>query len=736
MASPVATLGGFPILGSSTVSWTLREGVAPVEATFDFRAKDAENLFGSSQGGQVLDLVLISNGTQVIINRLQVIQAASSDVPSIMRVRVADRRWRWPYVRVLKRYNVRRHIGVKSVSDVGVVDLAGALRQLDPKIWYAEYSLKTPPEGKWTAEETLKDVISEVLRNDGLGEPGDFYQRGKFDGIPVEDLEIDESGESAIGRVLGYMPEAGIYVNAEGNVVVFNRTDGREVVEANRLSPPIVGQGIARFVQNSITRPRKVRVYFTREVEVRFDYSEFETGLTNPGAGKAERFLDNVLPVPDHNIELATGEVEAQGTWITFNQVFISKTWTSPPPPGLGGPFLNHSFLRRAFIPFLDLFTALRLTGLTQPDIDWAARVSALEQNWRTTFRINRRWMDQTLMLRASRIGIVNRVTGTRAPAAVYSDFCIVGSQRSQLRSARGQEAVIPYAINVDGYPAGGVIDSTTKQVPAILTILDHDQGIVQVQYRVDPNKVYDVILPSKIEETGMPGANLKSGGRRPIGWNHITTKNGNLLQTQLEPNFKLAMILTLIPASPNSKAQLHAVEVEPKDVFLPGGAAIGTANGPVMEVRVDMSEVTALIPWNDNEKTTIEALFGMPGALDGKPTPLPSAEAVNKLVLNLQSGNNPNPDNTASLNAYARAVAARVYARFVDRVEGTQATHLSPKSDLQGWMSELTHEVTTDGTGLTRGVFPDAIPALSLRNFMDAGMRAVVDKIPPNSKG
>ena len=80
-----------------------------------------------------------------------------------------------------------------------------------------------------------------------------------------------------------------------------------------------------------------------------------------------------------------------------------------------------------------------------------------------------------------------------------------------------------------------------------------------------------------------------------------------------------------------------------------------------------------------------------------------------------------------ASLTDIARAVAAREYARLVNRAVGHAAGYLQPGLLPSGFMSEIVHEVDPKGVAVTTVHYPDRLTPISVFAVMDAKTRAVI---------
>ncbi len=723
----IARLGGFPLLGSSPVRWRLTEGVSPCVETFDVDPATATALLAAR--GPV-KLEMISNDSTVTVENLYVFGAAAQANPFISKVEVADRRywWRYPHVGP-RRYNMRRKTGEKRVGDWGVAALDLSL----PDFACAPYSSKNPltPMGgnvsdRWGAEDATRDVLSvldEFERKnfgDGIGEP--IVNTGAFGNRQlIEDLEIDDKGDAAMQRMLKATPCLGMFLNLAGHVVLFNKADGMEGAAVSSLGPEMTRGGHITWIKNSNIRPREIHVLFTREIEVRFDAVEAATGGTQAARPINDLFMDNVLPVPDTFL-LVGGVKTPQGTYITFDDVDGHRgaisSWGAPPLLGIST--LNQDWIRTAMVPYNDMFGPIGITGTLDYNALWAPRMQAVQTNWRQTYRINRRWMDRIFQLRNYSIGSIDQATGQRSPARSYSDHCYIPAKKSLFKqigevralgvSVNAAAGDLTLVVNVDGYPPSGLISDVEVPSPAKVTIPDPDQGILHIEYVVDPLRRVETMLPSKME--GSPTGDLTQRNK-PISFDSAVTAGK---RPMLSASHKIAIIVTAIPGSPNTEQQLHRVVVKPSDVekLIPNGVAAG-GTGPVLEIRVAASMGTALIPWLDAIKTEIEKAFGV---TEGTPN-------LDPYVLNQKSVSN--EIGNASLNSIAFAEAASAWAAFIDRFEGSAVGMLNSSVVPGGWLAEVVHQIGTDGVGSTTVNLPSSIPPLTLWSFLDKNTRKIL---------
>lgn len=734
-----ATLGGIPLLNSSSVRWTLRTGVAPNIETYDIRKIDAEAL-RLRDAKAPITLAIGSGDVTLLVNFLYVIDVIPGDNPHIFRVRVADRRYWWSYGHTIRRYNIRRHVGFRGVlrnDQLGLQDVV-------PRVWYARYSLKEesddPENDAWAVTEMIEDAIKEANFVEekwaGTKIPIQIDEESIKRTLPVEGVTLDDKSNSAVARALSYAPEATLYVDPEsGAIVVFGRADAKEKEVYAGILPEKVTDSHIDLVLNDNTRPNEIQVVFTPEIEVRFDFIEAaSTVAVSTGAEDDRRTVENVLPSPDFTLDVVQGDAPTsytvpQGTWITMDQAF--RAYRAAPGGVPNGIVLDHDVVQKAFMPFMDLWAALDLVGSLEPDVDWSSRIAAVQANYRTTYRINRRWTDRSLSMRASRVSTTDQATGQRAPAPWYGNHCILSTQRSLFLDAIGDND-LTYATNFRVFDAPFALDDTVKPASADVQIVDMDQGIIHVNYKIDRYRVYEMILPSLIDEDTIPKGNVKQGlvaaGAHNILFNGVIEGQQ---PPRLESSYRAATILTLVPASPNDNRQLFAVTIKPEDIkdMIPAAAAEGLsrARGPRMTIRVGAGVETARVRWVDSHATAIENAFGI--GLNAL-AELEIVPSIDDLITNLgDPADVPSQNGVTggSLVAIAKAHAARVYASMIDRLEGSASGTINTAIRPRGWTESITWELMANGNFNTRLTLPDKIEEFDMLAFLDASTRAIV---------
>ncbi len=712
-----ATLGGKTIL-DGPVSWSLRPGVVPYITEFEMIRRDAEQL---AQGKlSPVTLVLGSPGAKgATIKFLYVIQSYPSDNPHTLMVRVADRRWFWSYVHVNHSFNIRRNIGIKRVK-------AGFNRPvLDPPlvdVLYAPWSLKGT--ARWTAKEALKEVWKTVQEPEkAIGPTPNLVidtDIGSLtpETLPLEDVELADQGDGAMKRLLDFIPGANVTVKADGTVLVYSMASGKERGILDDMMPEQVAGGHAEMLNHSRIRPKEVNIYFVPEVELRFDAKvEVEAGASIAQSKKTDTFMENVLPVPDFQL----GSF-AQGTWIPITTAL--SQWPAIPKFGK----LTIKAIRRALVPYLDLWTGARIAGLSDDKADWGSRIGAIQTHFRRTYRINPQITHRSRSLRAYRVATIDKETGTRAPSTAFQDWAVVATQRFLSVQLGGGQTKFQYATNFPGYPPGGTLTEQTPASPIRVSVLDSDQGIISLEFLQDPFRTHEAMLPSKVDN--VPNGQIRAG---LIAWNAIEQGRP---QPELAASHKVITVLTVLPAGPNSKLRLIEMTRRPSDIksILPAvlSGGLSNAQGPPMDVYIGPGWETARIAWADNDAGRIKAALGLNTAAADQAGDINS---IHDLVVNAKAQTGKG-DPAASLDSISNAVAAAIYAGFADRMGGSRTTPVTHQAQVEGFVESVLHSVAPDGVATsTVTVSPIKPNVLDFMSLMPKSTRNIILKIASGDK-
>ena len=322
--------GRYPLLYSSPIRWTFREGVSPVEEEFDMIPAHADAVMGSSPK-QPVTLTIKARDKTLTVKNLWVEGKRDSAVRWISRIKLADRRRFLKYGDVLGRYNIRREVGINRIAATA----QDVINPVVPTIWFAAYSLKgyvpnkaVTDTDRWKVSEMLDDVMNKALKTErdysGGSVPGfTITQDVKMldSAMALEGLQIDDSADFAIQRALTYIPETGITVDKDGVFVIYAKTSGKDTYYSTLIQPELENRGHLSVVSNERVRPQKIEVFFTIECEVRFDFVEQDdsSGGTVTDPPLDARRMDNVGPSPDWTMDMA-GETVVQGTWKKIEQ--------------------------------------------------------------------------------------------------------------------------------------------------------------------------------------------------------------------------------------------------------------------------------------------------------------------------------------------------------------------------------------------------------------------------------
>lgn len=692
LVKTAATLAGVPLIGDAPVSWSLSPGTSPQRGVFFIAEEFVERIRLELRNRVRLEIRIDDSSPLLRVDHLYMLSLVSGGAPWRRGILVADRRWRWPKTHIRRSYNLRRRMGNRRLiqtNELGAVETVATVA-------YAAFSLRgeTTP---WTASEILRDVMAELEPATDVKIP-DFRQQ-----LPVENLELNDDGASALARVLQHIPGVTCTVDPGGNVVFYDAIDAKqeETVATESGFQLAPDRGFLRPTESPLMRPRKVNVFFQREIEVRFDSAE-GADIIAPGGITG---LRNVLPITDPTLAVE-GRTLAQGTWITVDQA-IAAWNASGLPPKNPGP-LSLSMIRQLWNPEWDGLQINYGNFGAAADAIWTARVSMLKAHYRQTFRLPREWMDRIYELRANRVAILDPTTGARAPAQAWSDYCVVPSARAK------EDSNFPdYGVNVVGYATR---INTKRVAPIPVQVVDSEQGIIRLDYRTDPGGFFSGLFPGSV--TNMPTADPSNRTRRPRWWSEAPGRHHQGV-TQLAETYQCATILTVVPGAPNGRGQMAQVSIsaqEAADTLRQAGAdhRILPADGPELDVYIGPGVATARYAWVDDDgwAGVVERAFGLFGG-DGT-FGRPGAWM-----------------NEIDCRAIAKAAAAVAYSSAVERLQGEKSVALNPRTVPRGTIQGVTHTLLPSGEATTTLVLPAAAQAQrSLFTLLPDHVRAKIMRL------
>jgi hypothetical protein len=660
-----AKLGPVTLSAQEAVEWPLAGGIEPVRATLKLTRERAERV----PLGQALDYAL----PHQTYRRVYALAVHPADTPHARTVELADRRWLWPSIHVLRDFNLRR--------ETGEVTLLGRrVENAQPKaeVRYMRHSLRneTTP---WKAREVLVEVLTALVG-------GEFSVPSEVPEVEIEDLSIDGPGDEALAQVLAFIPGANVRIDPDGRVAVFFSFDQSERQALSGLAVH-VGGDYPVLVDLDHVRPSAYRVLFSTETELRFDY-------TTSTRQRDALILENVLPVPDVEATIGSRTV-GRGTWVTVDE-YLDFLATQATPNGTAA--LTQADLRRDFLSGLQR-VALNYTIVGGIDPLWQQRLSALRQHWRQTFRITPEWRDRLLRVEPFRAAVFDRESGMRAASEVFCSYLVRPSWRG-IGVKHPQRKDTTHGWNVAGLPSYGTPLADAYPAPFRLVLVDPQAMVLHCEPVVDPWHEADAIAPGTADADKMPV-------NRPGEVNRTKELNKALWEwVELAETWSLALVLTGSRATPNGSDRLHAETVEAGELnkfFKPAPKA---SNGPVMELRISPGFMAAKYGWSDDNGEAIRGAL-----LAGGPLP-PSALLNGTHVRNV-----------------AVAMAACVHELMLNRVEGNFAVDARAAAGLKptGSIGQVTHSLAPDGKlqAWVSASLPER--ARNLMTFLPAGTRKAI---------
>lgn len=734
-----ATLDGFDLEVDSAVGWALQRGTGAHVRTLTLAEVTARAIFDQAQiDGSVLRMEALEPGEPGVVQevkRLTVLGVGPSSVRGMATITIADQRWRWNRLHYKRSFNMRRRTGERRRLPGGDVPLAA--QAIADDVAFAPWSINPTTGLRWTAPEVVREVFNTTLTElatDTTNNPPelvDLTGAAAVENVPVEGLDLDDTMDASIGRLLSYMGgRISCFVDWEGKVVVYDRTDGSESAlfgVSNRLGGTRTAQDVAGLGEPVVNtplfmrqdrrneRPRAVRVLFTTLPELRINAEE--PSPSQAVRAPAEARMDNVM-VSTEDLKLGDlgGNREVvQGTVLTHDvalEAFNNPENGARPLPSL--PDLSVDLVRRRWLS--PLLVAWCWQAVDQAGV-WRRRVANIRGSYRLLYQVQQYWRDRIREYRDTLVSVYDSESGVRTKAAVYADHAIqqsvrwFDSKRTADDKAKHEIFRNVYA-NQDSGP-GNVLNTpigSLKQASANISIADQDLGLIQLSYDTDFTGEALVVYRSAFDPDKLPTDDTTQ------------TRNGRGVHTGLgdfQQQHEVSVLLSAVPSSPNDKSALYAVEITPQDLGNEAfGRAIGEARGPVMEIRVPA--------------TTHVARFAWPNSRDGlKQSEQGAWLAFGEGSQAIEEGYGP-PVNLNELQGIARAMATATYQGFLDRVEGQLTTALVPDTQLQGNLSGV--QVEADGTPggglmLTIQSPPEGQP-VDFMSLMPAGVRRAVFRL------
>ncbi len=669
--------------------------------------------------------------------------------PHIGRVLIGDIRWLFPYYRIWKAYNQRYRAAVRKR---GAWDADPNLREDISEDQYELWSLNPGTRQPWTALQVIRDVLTNTI--DGLNTGQLFGQLQfleedadvrKLKSLSMENILIDDDGAGALRRALALLPGIGFYIGYDGEPRLYSKFNASmESDQVNELGPHIVDAGWTSRISNSTTRPAAVDVLFPRKCEVRFDYAgiDFARWPLKENGGN-DRLLENVIPVLDPDFRDAAGNIVSQGEWLEASE-YITALGAQAAAISSGRlTKVTRRLIDVAMIPWVGAWALIEAAGLAslalaqEKKYNFASRFAALQSHYLQTFRINPAWARSARVIDARLVGIFDSQTGTQAESPVWIDHMVVNSQKAMLvGAAAGVDFSLATKVE-DARAENEPLNKDRPPSPFRVDILDMDAGLIRVTPRADVFANWSTLLPSPM--FNVPVYNSRRGA---LAFDCVSLEGTTKLPELDSASARFNLVLTMVPATPNSRTQFHRVRVRPADLaaVLPDGAKRGIRNakGPIKEVLV--KDEVARVLWSDTGENIdlIHRMFALPrgGEPAFGPQPAlapPTREEAAGITLNDPLGKDPTAVFTvgrgADLWQIALGVAAQIYSGEQDRIMGSKTGPLRPGIRPAGFLSEIAHTVETDGTMVTHVQLPPTAPGIALESFLDDQTRKVLNK-------
>lgn len=632
----IGYLAGVPLVGFRLVGWAQTAGVQPYQRIFEVRDGDADAVLRKAKGGGAkggpIDLVLGSNDDPETYKKLFVVSTQPGSRPGRKAILVSDRRIELQRKQIIRSYNLRRRTGETRLVGEGRIET----RPLVFDVAYKPWTLK---DGRpWTTKEILDDVLEALFD----GDPPEILSNLRSS-YQIQDFELHHRGDTALARVLSFFGDLTIRITPDGKPVVYDKRDKGELAMIKRAGPPLTNTGYSALSDKSFWRPEKIVVLFERECELRFDAEPTSGGTsTTPRDGTSAvepRVIENVISNPDREPLQVGSRRVGPTTWLTFPEWFGALPTSNYPTPASAPEDLSDKVLRKHWagtFTFLNHLYGLDQAGNRVPV--WLARIRAARRHWRQAYRISQEWMERIASVRAYRAAVLDEETGTRAPAAAYFDYLVKGSQHG---IAKRRSEYHRMGWRVVGY-AERLEDA--ELAPASVTVIDEDNGIIDIHLQKDPAGEAEEMIPGSCDEQEMPSHDFRESH---AAWGIV----------ELDAGHQVAVVLTCVQGSPNSEKRYHREEVTPQEAGKALGLDVGPCRGAELTLVVTAGLLTARFAWSDDQAAEIEDAFISGGAMP------------RELLTNREQ-----------VEAMARATAARAYSAWIDRVEGSFAVSYQRK--------------------------------------------------------
>jgi len=680
------SIGNVFLAASAPVTWRLVTGVTPYQTSMSVHQSDWPKLEG--QVGQPLTLRIDdARGVRTEFREVYILHKLPSSAPKLVTFLVADKRWLWSYKLIVRDYNVPRKTGDRTAKQTVPVETTVTIDQYT----YRKSSLKNSRD-RWGAQDVVRDVLDQLEPRRYLIDSWPVKDAATpTDGvISVQNLLLRDQGDSALSKVLQMIPGAEVYVGADGVVRIFDGTDLDAVDQFARTElPPLSWDGNKlEYVDRKAIRPREIHLYYQREVEALFSFSDDFSGQTSASLGRNAPFIENVIPTVDPSTRVSDFDPERgitdaktvpMGTWVEAGKWLSAMNASKPATSPWEWTFAN--FAPHWVLGDIEAALGGKAGGQNLDvlaDANVMARIQALKQHFRQTFRVNRRYMERVRDMQPVRVGVLDPVTGARATACAWSQGCLIPTTKGMMISSPGDASQSGMFRNVDMVSPNGSAIIDRAPSPVRVDIVDKDLGIFRLEWIESPYGTVAAYVPCNlVDERGTlstPWRDLSDQDTRPTGMG--VKIEGTTTGISLSPRLTCKTMVTIVPCAPNNQRQYlrRVVKAEDISALYRKEFRIKSGRGPVLSVFVAPGELTARYAFTDEAQaaTGIQRLLG----LDQEETDSAGIDGEEIPGYTLTNGK-------SEIEDHALSYAAELFAQFADSTMG-QASSSIPSRGLK----------------------------------------------------
>lgn len=592
------------------VSWQVIPGIEPYQIKLRFpnsRMADVQKLRKGYKDGLTLTVsawnVVLNKKEELVVNNLFLLPSEPfSDV--YYEVPLTNCMYWYRYFTWTKRYNMRR-----VANDLETVDTQGLYTFRKDK--YLDYSLN--PEGKpWTALEILVDVLNGLNAQYNV----DWFDAGSVKGI-VENNYIPDDREyirtpavQIIRELLG-MAYCGIKCDKDGKVRLY-RLDAKpfEGIDTTTL----VQQDDTSFIDYSAKRPEAINVGFVpfKEVWLQTDPNEEQgfgaTAVVQSTPRVGLPYIYNVMPIPTNiskeAVVAAWGSIDqvalgrygeaykthgvVRGTWLpirtaiefraaqdaidgaadAFSTPMVPINGNMPAVAGYGGgePLITRCY----YAGLLEIFYGMSRAGA--PSFWNVTRMrwcNAIRQHLFKTYRIWPEYMEQILSWEPVRAGYIDPVYRQMLNSPVYTEYAVIPNvfPPPDLLPLSKQQ------VSGQNYDDYSLITTTLGKMfgrvsklgkfsnPKVAELFGDDLDVIRVSpFRVDVvDERLGIFRLTEEEDLEGIAARIEPAQLQNLDI-LVLGQNGSVLDGNmwLKNRKKVKLVVSIIPANPNSDGQLY----------------------------------------------------------------------------------------------------------------------------------------------------------------------------------